>query len=92
LAVRLKAPPYLVSKAINQNFSCSFPEFLTSFRVNKAERLLVTKSEMLSIEGIAYECGYSSLSAFYASFKKIHKLTPAEFRNKNAGRTNMKIA
>jgi AraC-like DNA-binding protein len=92
LAGHLKLPPYLVSKAINQNFQCSFPEFLSGFRLKKAENLLIIKSEMLSIEGIAYECGYNSLSSFYASFKKMHKMTPAEFRNRNIDRSSMKIA
>ncbi|MEJ0056803.1 MAG: AraC family transcriptional regulator [Bacteroidota bacterium] len=93
LADRLKIPAYLTSKVINQFFNTSFPELVLRYRLKKAEHLLLTKSEVLSIEGIAYESGFNSLSVFYSSFKKAYKVTPSQYR-KDAGlkNGNMKIA
>lgn len=91
LAGRLRIPPYITSKVINQFFKTSFPELILQYRLKKAVNLLLTKSEMLSIEGIAYESGFNSLSVFYSSFKKVYKVTPSQFR-KEVGKTNMKIA
>jgi AraC-like DNA-binding protein len=92
LAGRLRLPPYVTSKVINQFFNTSFPELVLQYRLKKAAHLLLTKSEVLSIEGIAYESGFNSLSVFYSSFKKIYKVTPSQFRKDGGGKTSMKIA
>jgi AraC-like DNA-binding protein len=93
LAGRLKIPAYMTSKIINQFFNTSFPELVLRYRLKKAEQLLLTKGELLSIEGIAYESGFNSLSVFYSSFKKLYKVTPAQYRkDANQKDNNMKIA
>ncbi|HEV8515592.1 MAG TPA: AraC family transcriptional regulator [Cyclobacteriaceae bacterium] len=92
LASRVKAPAYLVSKAINFYFEKSFSELLTSSRIKKAEQLLLADgNKTLTIEAIAYESGFNTLSAFYTAFKKINKITPAQFRDSHP-RSNMRIA
>lgn len=76
---------YLISRSINEVFHMTFPEFLNSFRIEEVkERLLEDKNHVFSIEAIAYDSGFSTLSAFYTSFKKQVKMTPAEFRKKNS--------
>jgi AraC-like DNA-binding protein len=92
LARKLNAQPYLVSKAVNHFFKRSFSELLIHYRIKKAEALLLSpNSKMNTIEGIAFESGFNTLSAFYAAFKKIHNTTPAQFRETKGG-TNMKVA
>lgn len=91
LAEHLKAPPYLVSKTINHFFKKSFSELVIGYRIKKSEQLLFSRNQVLSIEGIAYESGFNSLSAFYTAFKRINKMTPAQFRNRNSNST-MQIA
>lgn len=92
LATQVKAPPYLVSKAINFHFEKSFSEVLTTSRIKKAEQLLLGDgNKTLTIEAIAYESGFNTLSAFYTAFKKINKITPAQFRDSHP-RSNMRIA
>ena len=92
LASHVKAPAYLVSKAINFYFEKSFSELLASSRVKKAEQLLLADgNKTLTIEAIAYESGFNTLSAFYTAFKKINKITPAQFRDSHP-RSNMRIA
>jgi len=92
LASRVKAPAYLVSKAINFYFEKSFSELLINLRIKKAEQLLLADgSKTLTIEAIAYESGFNTLSAFYTAFKKINKITPAQFRDSHP-RSSMRIA
>jgi AraC-like DNA-binding protein len=91
LASKLKTQPYLVSKAVNYFFKKSFSEVLVAYRIKKSVQLLLTRSEVLSVEGIAYESGFNSLSAFYSAFKKVHQTTPAQFK-KNNGNMDMKVA
>jgi AraC-like DNA-binding protein len=74
-------PEYLVSQAINFHFNKSFPELLNEYRVEYAVNLITSKTyDNLSVEGIAYESGYNSISAFYRAFKKIKGMTPANFK------------
>jgi AraC-like DNA-binding protein len=82
LASHVKAPAYLISKAINFYFEKSFSELLINSRIKKAEQLLLADgNKTLTIEAIAYESGFNTLSAFYTAFKKINKITPAQFRD-----------
>lgn len=81
LAKHLNSPPYLVSLAINQYFNKSFPEIINELRIKKAEQLLVdNKKKHYTIEAIAYESGFNTLSAFYSGFKKINLKTPLQYR------------
>jgi AraC-like DNA-binding protein len=92
LAKRLNTQPYLVSKAINRHFRKSFPEFLAGYRIRRAEQMLISSiGKTFTIEAVAYESGFSTLSAFYTSFKKINKMTPSQFRRRR-GNADMKVA
>lgn len=92
LATQLKVPSYLVSRAINSYFEKSFSELLVQYRIRKSEQLLIAEgSKALTIEAIAYESGFNTLSAFYSAFKKINKVTPAQFRDGRSS-SQMKIA
>jgi AraC-like DNA-binding protein len=81
LAEQMQTPPYLVSKAVNAVFQKNFSELLIDSRVAEAaRRLRAPENDHLSIEGIANDSGFQSLSAFYAAFKKANGVTPAEWR------------
>jgi len=81
LANRLNVKPYLVSGVLNEYYNKSFPEFINYYRIREAQSLLESaKSQIYSIEAIAYDCGFNTPSAFYAHFKKLTKVTPSEFR------------
>jgi AraC-like DNA-binding protein len=92
LAKKLEVPPYVLSKCVNSFFQKSFPELLTGYRIEKSKQLLLSSlNKTYSIEGIAYESGFSTLSAFYNAFKKINGVTPAQFRKSAEGK-NMRVA
>jgi AraC-like DNA-binding protein len=81
LASRLKVPAYLASRAINHFFNKSFSELVVEYRIRKAEQLLTADSQKsLTIEAIAFESGFNTLSAFYKAFKKINNVTPSQYR------------
>jgi AraC-like DNA-binding protein len=85
LAARLKVPSYMVSRAINQCFNKSFSELIIEYRIHKAEGLLLADSKKsLTIEAIAFESGFNTLSAFYKAFRKSNGVTPSQFRERGS--------
>lgn len=73
-----------VSTAINTIQNQNFNTYVNQFRIEKAIVLLREENTSLSIEGIGYEVGFHSKSAFYAAFKKVTGTTPTKFKEKNA--------
>jgi AraC-like DNA-binding protein len=55
----------------------TFYDYLTFYRVNRAERMLNTSKKMAEI---AFECGFGSVSSFIRSFKKYKKCVPSKFK------------
>ena len=85
LAKKLESTSHMLSKALNNVIQMSFPELLVSLRIEYALELLKDiKLRNLSIESVAFESGFNSVSVFYQNFKKHSDLTPAEFRKKYA--------
>lgn len=81
LAEAINSQSYLVSMVINERFQKSFPELVNSYRISKAREMLQSNQKQhLSVESIAYESGFNSISTFYSSFKKFCETTPAEYR------------
>ncbi len=68
---------YLMSESLKQNFL----HFTNSYRIEEAKRMLSDANKQhLSIAGIAFDCGFNTLSSFNTAFKKFTNSTPSEFR------------
>ncbi len=81
LADRLQVLPNYLSQVINERFEQNFFDFVNSYRIREAWRLLEDPgSTHLSISGIALECGFSSRSTFYTAFRKLEERTPSQYR------------
>lgn len=81
LADAVKSQSYLVSRVVNEKFKKSFPELINTYRIEEAKNMLSSREKNhFSIESIAYESGFNSISSFYSFFKKICKTTPAKYR------------
>ena len=65
-----------------QSKGISFAEWLNSFRIEYAKKLLLS-NEQYTIDALSSMSGFSSRSAFYAAFKKITQITPTEFIKKS---------
>ena len=62
--------------------NCSTVEYLISFRISKAKELLITEPRT-EIQAVAHRTGFTDASHFIATFRRITKITPAEFRRQN---------
>lgn len=83
IAKSINAQPYVVSQAINHGLHRSLPELINEYRIREVqEKLTSPKHEHLSIESIAFDSGFNTLSAFYNSFRKQTNTTPAEYRKR----------
>lgn len=82
LADSLDIPSKTLSQVINQSYDRSFFEWINSFRIKEAQRLLVEKPQATVLE-ILYQCGYNTKSSFNTSFKKHTGVTPSTFRLQN---------
>jgi YesN/AraC family two-component response regulator len=83
LARQLNVKPYVLSAALNEYHKKSFPELVNEFRIKEAQKLLLSDQyQVYSIEAIAYDCGFNTPSAFYTYFKRLTKVTPAEYRDR----------
>lgn len=83
LSDSLSESPNNVSQIINQYFEQNFYDFINTYRINEAKKII--KSEQyshLTIEAIGIDVGFKSKSTFYNSFKKNTLLTPLEFKKK----------
>ncbi|MBN2747554.1 MAG: response regulator [Bacteroidales bacterium] len=75
-------PVYVVSQTINRKFNMGFFDLINQYRINLALELLKTNRKNYTIEGVAFQSGFSSKTAFYNAFKKQTGMSPLEFLNK----------
>lgn len=58
-------------------------DYLRQHRITHAQRLLLTTDA--KVIDVALASGFASLSAFYESFQRVTRTTPAEFKRRGAG-------
>ncbi len=81
LSERLSISQHHLSQIINEKMNQNFFDFVNSYRIEEAKKLLLDKrSELLTILAIAEEVGFNSKSAFNIAFKKYTSMTPTEFK------------
>ncbi|MEM9361898.1 MAG: helix-turn-helix domain-containing protein [Bacteroidota bacterium] len=81
LASRLGVRKHFLSQMLNDNLKKTFHQYVNEYRIDEACRMLI-QEQHFSIEAIGYEVGFSSRSAFFATFKKIKGTTPSKYRTK----------
>ena len=70
-----------LSQAVNSGFGMSFFDFLNSYRIEEAKKMLSQENpQSKAILDVSFAVGFNSNSAFYAAFKKSTQQTPAQFR------------
>jgi AraC-like DNA-binding protein len=74
-----KLSPYHFSRVFKRYKNCSPYQFLISYRINNAKKLLYDTN--LSIKEIAFSCGFNSASHFVTTFKNHCGLSPKKFRS-----------
>ena len=69
-----------LSNAINKYFRCNFKTLINSYRVEYCKGILNSETASLSVKEMAKACGFASVSAFYASFKKVTGVSPLQYK------------
>ncbi|MFD2588691.1 helix-turn-helix domain-containing protein [Croceitalea marina] len=83
LSKRLNTNRQYLSNAINDVKGVSFTKYINSFRVTHAKRLIASPNyEQYTLEKIAQDSGFSSLSTFQRAFKENEGISPAKYRIK----------
>lgn len=72
--------PQSVSRFFQQHTGMSFQEYLQTIRVGKATRKLIETND--NISNIALDVGFPSQSNFNRQFRRIHKMTPSQYRSR----------
>jgi AraC-like DNA-binding protein len=84
-AQRVNMSRYHFCKVFKQLTGKTFNEYINSYRVIEAERLLILQPD-LAIQEIAERSGFSSIHYMYRLFRKYKKGTPAAFRLPGRGK------
>lgn len=80
LAVKLKMPPHVLSKIINDGFGVNFFDFINGYRIDEFKKLVLDpRFKNQTFLAIAFEVGFNSKTAFNRSFKKITNQTPRDY-------------
>lgn len=81
LARRLSTNRTYLSQIINDDFGKSYSNFINEYRVKEATKMLSDseKGKKYSIEAIAKDAGFNSISNFNMVFKKYTGITPSIF-------------
>lgn len=83
LATDYSIPEKQLSSLINQNLGKHFFDFINSYRIKDAQRLL-TEQHNLTVLEILFDVGFNSKSSFYTAFKKETGTTPSNYRKSNS--------
>ncbi|MGE3467013.1 MAG: helix-turn-helix domain-containing protein [Pyrinomonadaceae bacterium] len=84
LSAKLNIHPVYLSREFPKYFHCSLSEYFRRIKIKEAIGLM--SDETRSLTDIAHKCGFSDQSHFSRTFKKMHNLTPSEYRQKIVSR------
>lgn len=79
-AQRVAVNSTYLNRYFNQEYGCSFLQYLTSLRIEQAEMLL--RDSNAGIGDICYNTGFNSPSAFHKAFKTRYGCSPSEWRRR----------
>ena len=74
-----------LSELINRAFNQNFFDFINSYRIEEAKKMLTYDSdERRTVLEVLYDSGFNSKSAFNNAFKRNTGITPTEYRKHQA--------
>ena len=68
-----------ISDCINSQRGCSFTQFVNTYRVEHAKKLLRTQPDM-KLSEVCTASGFASESTFFRTFKAVTGMTPSEYK------------
>ncbi len=80
VAERLQMQSHKLSQLINEHLGKSFTVLVNEHRIHAAQELIRFERNM-KLEAVGYDCGFNSVSTFYAAFRKVTGTTPAKYKS-----------
>lgn len=80
VAGKVQLSPYYFSKLFKEEAGVTFIEWLSTYRIEKAKKLL--SDTTMSLKEICYEVGYHDPNYFSRVFRKMTGTTPTDYRRK----------
>jgi len=84
LAEQLSVSQEHLSRVFKKETGIGFKEYLTGFRLQKAEEMLKHETGR-AVSEVAYACGFSDGNYFSYIFKKVYGISPTAVRKKKEG-------
>lgn len=82
IAKVLSVSIHQVSHMINEKTDTNFNSYINKFRIEEAKKIISKDTQkQYTIESIAYDVGFNSMSTFNSAFKKFESITPSQYRN-----------
>ena len=76
----LHVPAYQLSSLLNRYIGTSFNDYLNQHRIEYCmDRMKKGDGHVLTLEGLAYDCGFSNRNSFTTAFKKFAGVPPSEY-------------
>ena len=82
VAAMLHTNSTYISESINTLKKCSFSQFINSYRVEYAKRLIRSNPDA-KLSTLCIEAGFSNETSFFRTFKAMTGMTPNEWRKTN---------
>jgi AraC-like DNA-binding protein len=86
LAARLDLTPHQLSQFLNETLGMNFSNFINSYRIAEASRLLA-EDPGRSVISVCFHVGFNSKSAFNNAFRKFTGTNPKELRRNSGNRS-----
>ena len=80
LANKVSISSKTLSQVINENLNQNFFDFVNSYRIGEAKKILSDAENKITVLEVLYSVGFNSKSAFNSAFRRHTGVTPTEFR------------
>jgi len=82
LASKVNIPSKTLSQVINENLNQNFFDFVNSYRIGEAKKMLSDLDKKITVLEVLYSVGFNSKSAFNSAFRRHTGLTPTEYKRR----------
>lgn len=82
LAQKLSITQHQLSQLLNEGIKRKFFDYINVYRIEEAKKIMTDpKGKDMKIQSIAYDVGFTTMTAFYKAFKKHTGMTPGRYKN-----------